>query len=60
MIAELIISAAVLAVIFFLEGVFPYFQGRTHRLRHAVPNILLAAIGGVIGGLAASKLVTGG
>ncbi len=60
MAAELIISAVVLAVIFLLEGIFPYFPGRTHRLRHAIPNLLLAALAGVVGGLATSKLVTGG
>lgn len=60
MATELIISVAVLAIIFLLEGIFPYFPGRFHRVRHAIPNILIAAIGGVVGGLAASKLVTGG
>ncbi len=58
MISEFIIFIAALILFFSLEEVFPYVGGRSHRFRHAIPNLALAAIGAVAGGLAASKLVT--
>ncbi len=43
----LIIVMAV-AVIFVLEGVFPHYQGRTARVRHAIPHILTAILNGLL------------
>lgn len=60
MLIELIIFISALVIIFTLEGIFPYFQGRVGRFRHAAPNIALAILGGLIGGLASSRLITGG
>ena len=46
--SDLIIGAIALIVIYVLEGVFPCFPGRTGRMKHAVNNILLASINGII------------
>ncbi len=43
----LLIVTAV-AVIFALEGVFPHYQGRTARVRHAVPHVLTAIMNGFL------------
>lgn len=39
-----LVVTTVLAVIFWLEGIFPLFEGRNNRLRHAVPNLLIAVL----------------
>lgn len=44
----LIIQVAVLALLFWLEGVFPWFMGREHRIRHAIPNISMGIINGLV------------
>ncbi len=36
------------AVIFALEGVFPHYQGRTTRVRHAIPHVLTAIMNGLL------------
>ncbi len=36
------------AAIFALESVFPHYQGRTARMRHAVPHVLTAIINGLL------------
>jgi sterol desaturase/sphingolipid hydroxylase (fatty acid hydroxylase superfamily) len=41
-----IVSAG--AVIFVLEGVFPFYQGRTARVRHAVPHVLTAIMNSLL------------
>ncbi|HEX9020272.1 MAG TPA: sterol desaturase family protein [Nitrospirota bacterium] len=43
----LLIVAAV-AVLFALESVFPHYQGRTARVRHAVPHVLTAIMNGLL------------
>jgi len=43
----LFISIAVL-VIFVFEGLFPHYQGRTARLKHAFPHVLTAIINGLL------------
>jgi len=35
-------------VIFTLEGVFPHYQGRTARVKHAVPHVLTAIMNGFL------------
>ena len=60
MLLELLIFISILLIIFSLEGVFPFFPGRTDRFRHALSNLALAALGALIGGLAVSRFVTGG
>ncbi len=37
-----------LGLIFWLEGVFPLFQGRTHRLRHAMSNLGIGILNGLV------------
>jgi len=46
--SDLIIGAIVLIVIYVLEGVVPYFPGRAGRAKHALNNVLLASINGII------------
>jgi sterol desaturase/sphingolipid hydroxylase (fatty acid hydroxylase superfamily) len=36
------------AIIFALEGVFPYFKGRTTRVEHAIPHVLTAIMNGLL------------
>ncbi len=43
----LLIVMAVI-VIFALEGVFPHYQGRTARMKHAVPHVLTAVLNGLL------------
>ena len=45
---DLIVGAIALVVIYVLEGVVPYFPGRTGRMKHAASNVLLAGINGII------------
>jgi len=45
---DLLVGAIALIVIYVLEGVIPYFPGRTGRMKHAVNNVLLASINGII------------
>lgn len=33
-----------LALFYGLEGLFPYFQGREHRIRHAFPNVIMGGL----------------
>jgi len=37
-----------LGLIFWLEGIFPLFQGRKHRLRHAFPNLGIGLLNGLV------------
>ncbi len=37
-----------LIVIFVLEGVFPHYKNRTHRIKHAIPHILTALFNGLL------------
>ncbi len=37
-----------LIVIFLLEGVFPHYKNRAHRIKHAVPHVLTALINGLL------------
>lgn len=37
-----------LGLVFWLEGVFPLFQGRKNRLRHAVPNLGIGLLNGLV------------
>jgi sterol desaturase/sphingolipid hydroxylase (fatty acid hydroxylase superfamily) len=53
---EILIHGGALAVFFGLEGVFPYFPGRTGRLRHAFPNLSLAVLAAAASGLVALLL----
>jgi sterol desaturase/sphingolipid hydroxylase (fatty acid hydroxylase superfamily) len=46
--SDLMAGAVALVALYVLEGVFPYFPGRRGRGKHAVNNILLAGINGVI------------
>jgi sterol desaturase/sphingolipid hydroxylase (fatty acid hydroxylase superfamily) len=48
--------AAVLLVLFTLEGVIPYMQGRTQRLKHAIPHVLVAIGNGALTKLALSAM----
>ncbi|MFC1510189.1 sterol desaturase family protein [Candidatus Omnitrophota bacterium] len=57
MINRLIFSIALIVVLFWLEGVFPHFKGRKHRLRHAFPNIILASMNGIISSLLFAGLI---
>lgn len=52
----LIISTA--TAIFFLEGVFPHVRGRTKRIAHAVPHIVIAMINAVLTGLFFAELTS--
>jgi sterol desaturase/sphingolipid hydroxylase (fatty acid hydroxylase superfamily) len=45
---EPLLIVIAVAVVFALEGVFPYYQGRTARVRHAVPHILTAIMNGLL------------
>ena len=45
---QLATSILALAIVFSLEGIFPHFKGRTRRLKHAFPNIVIAGFNGVI------------
>lgn len=42
------LAAAVLAVLWLIEGLVPMFAGRTHRLAHAVRHVALAAINAAV------------
>ena len=35
-------SISVLIIVFYLEGVFPYFKERKNRLKHEFPNLIIA------------------
>lgn len=37
-----------LIVIFLLEGVFPHYKKRAHRIKHAIPHILVALVNGLL------------
>jgi sterol desaturase/sphingolipid hydroxylase (fatty acid hydroxylase superfamily) len=37
-----------LILIFLLEGAFPHFKNRAHRIKHAIPHILTALINGLL------------
>src|SRR5574337_1465955 len=37
-----------LIVIFLLEGVFPFYKNRTHRVKHAIPHVLTALFNGLL------------
>lgn len=41
-----------LGLIFWLEGIFPLFQGRVRRFRHALPNLGMGLINGLVISLA--------
>jgi len=45
---QLIILAGMLAVVLGLESIFPFFEGRKHRLKHGLPNLVLAGLNGVV------------
>ena len=49
------IAAAALAVMWFLEGLIPMFEGRRDRIRHDAPNVLL----GVANAVAAAAVFAG-
>lgn len=52
---KLILIVATITLIFFLESVFPFYTGRTSRLRHAMPHFITA----ILNGLLARFLLTG-
>jgi sterol desaturase/sphingolipid hydroxylase (fatty acid hydroxylase superfamily) len=54
---DLIVGAAVLALLLALEGVLPFYAGREQRLRHALRNGTLAAVNGIAGALLAPLAV---
>ncbi len=54
--SEVLVHGGALAVFFGLEGAFPHFRGRRNRLRHAWPNLALAGLAAVAGGLVALLL----
>ncbi len=56
---RLITSVLLLAMIFFMEGIFPHFRGRRSRARHAFPNIILAGLSGIISGVLFAPLTVG-
>ncbi|NGX52907.1 MAG: hypothetical protein KR126chlam5_01213 [Candidatus Anoxychlamydiales bacterium] len=41
-------SISVLIIVFYLEGVFPYFKERKDRLKHAFPNLIIAIINALV------------
>lgn len=41
------VEAASLGLVFWLEGLFPLFQGRKKRLRHALPNLGIGILNGI-------------
>ena len=45
---RLIILLLILAAIFWLEGVFPYFKGRCTRYKHALPNLVVGSFNGIV------------
>jgi sterol desaturase/sphingolipid hydroxylase (fatty acid hydroxylase superfamily) len=48
-----------LVVIFLLEGEFPHFRGRAHRIRHAFPHILTAVLNGLLTRFALAGMTIG-
>ena len=57
MYTRLTISILLLLAIFWLEGVFPFFKGRKHRIKHAFPNIVFASLNGIISGFIFAWLI---
>ncbi len=57
MYTRLTISILLLLAIFWLEGVFPFFKGRKHRIKHAFPNLVFASLNGIISGLIFAWLI---
>ncbi len=51
-----ILIFAVLAVTFSLEGLFPHYKHRSHRIGHAVPHVITAIINGLLTRLALAGL----
>ena len=47
LISPYIVSAALICI-FALEGRFPYYPGRTARLKHAAPHLLAALLNGLV------------
>lgn len=47
---QLITSILTLVIIFLIEGISPYFKGRRGRIRHALPNVTLGGLNGLISG----------
>jgi sterol desaturase/sphingolipid hydroxylase (fatty acid hydroxylase superfamily) len=45
---KLLFIVMAVAVIFALEGVFPYYKGRTMRMKHAIPHVLTAIMNGLL------------
>lgn len=52
-----LIGAAILAVLFTLEGVAPFYRGRRGRYAHAARNLALAVLAGATGAAMAPLLV---
>lgn len=55
---RVVFSVFVLTLIFFLEGVYPYFKERSARFKHAGPNVLLSLVNGLIAGVFFAGLTT--
>jgi len=47
----------VLALIFWLEGIFPWFQGRKGRIHHALPNISMGIMNALVVSLLFSSFI---
>lgn len=54
---DLWVGLIVLVLLFALEGVLPYYQGRTHRYTHGMRNLALATLSGAMGAALAPLLV---
>jgi sterol desaturase/sphingolipid hydroxylase (fatty acid hydroxylase superfamily) len=57
---KLIVEIVALSLIFWLEGVFPLFQERRQRLRHAFPNVTLGVVNGLMVALFFSSVMVQG
>ncbi|MCF7985786.1 MAG: sterol desaturase family protein [Thiohalocapsa sp.] len=54
---SMLIGAAVLAVLFALEGAIPFYRGRSGRYAHAARNLSLAVASGAVGAAMAPLIV---
>jgi sterol desaturase/sphingolipid hydroxylase (fatty acid hydroxylase superfamily) len=45
---KLWVEAISLGLVFWLEGVFPLFEGRRNRFRHAIPNLGIGILNGAV------------
>ena len=56
--SDVLIGVFAFGLVFYLEGIFPYFAGRKRRIAHALPNLTVAAFNALVTFLFVSTTIT--